>query len=83
MPIAHCTHGREPKRSVYLLLLVWLAVPVLFLLRHQRPVFSYYFLILLPAPFEQGLAEHQVAFESFAACDWPIAHQAISVRTPA
>jgi hypothetical protein len=44
--------GEAPARpAAYGLLVCWLVLPILFYLRHSRPVFSYYVLSLMPAPY--------------------------------
>lgn len=42
---------RAAPRVVHLLLLVWIAVPILALLRHAVPVYPYYLVTTFPAPY--------------------------------
>ncbi|HVB76108.1 MAG TPA: glycosyltransferase family 39 protein [Ktedonobacteraceae bacterium] len=41
----------SPQRCSMLLLLAWQIVPLLYLSRHSLPIFPYYLLLLMPAPF--------------------------------
>lgn len=43
--------ARSSQARAGLVLLLWLAVPVLFFLRHSTPVFPHYFILLFPAPY--------------------------------
>ncbi|MCC6188724.1 MAG: glycosyltransferase family 39 protein [Anaerolineales bacterium] len=42
---------RRPNARAGVLVLLWLALPILFFVRHSTPVYSHYFILLFPAPY--------------------------------
>lgn len=43
--------ARSPAAEAGLIVTLWLALPVLFFVRHSTPVYAHYFILLFPAPY--------------------------------